>query len=1070
MTLDLPERTPAYHEDDASQIPALVLLQSLGYEYLSPEEARAARGGRESQVLLVDVLAEALRRINRVRYRGEEFAFTESAIAEAIRQLRDIDKGDGLLQTNAQIFDLLRLGISQEQTIQGDKKSFQFDFIDWKNPRNNSFHVTEEFSVTRGGADDTRRPDIILFVNGIPFAVIECKRLGLKDPIGQAISQQIGYQKDDQIPRLYHYAQLLFAVTVDQASFATVGTPAKFWSVWKERTWPEKEIEALANRPVPANVKSRMLSWRKFGRSERSYLEHIEDEGGRGVSEQDRTLWALCRPERLLEMIQRFTVFDAGERKVARYQQVRCVERAHAAILRRDANGKRDGGIVWHTQGSGKSLTMVMLADTILRDASITAPKIVLVTDRIDLDDQIYGNFKNCGAELVQATTGQHLLELLVDPRARIITTLIHKFQHAVDNRSARNEDRNIFVLVDESHRTHFGPLHTNMKRVLPNACLLGFTGTPIRKKDRNTIDQFGGFIDTYTIDEAVEDKAVVPLLYEGRHVPQSVDDKSIDRWFERTVEGLTKEQAADLKKKFSTANQLNRTEQKIKTIAFDISMHFSQNWQGTGFKAQLTADRKEDALLYKKYLDEFGLVSNEVLISPPDQREGNEEVDEIRDASQRPDVNDFWKRMMNRHGTEAQYQKQVIQKFKGSGEPEIIIVVDKLLTGFDCPRNTVLYITRSLEEHTLLQAIARVNRLYEGKDFGYIIDYYGVLKKLGEAIDLFGSFNGEYDANDLANSVRDIKQEIAQLPQHHTDLRQVFKSVKNAQDLEAMLTALTDADVRESFYSKLTRFARTLQVALSSAEYLDTADQKLIVRYKDELKYFVSLRAASQRRYAETIDFRQYQARIQKLLDTHVRSSEVEVVVQPVSIFDRDAFQREIDKLSSDRSKALTIANRTDKAIRERMDEDPAFYKRFSELLEQTIEDALQQRIDDATFLARVRELAQKVRDRGGDDLPRALDGKEVAKAYFGVLRDGLNAKDLDPNHLAVLAIAVDDTILKLRIVNWVQSPDQQNRMRTAIEDVLFEWAHARGLSLDFLVVDHLIESCIDIARVRLP
>ena len=1065
----VPYATPAYHEDDLSQVPAVVLLGSLGYEYLTPAEALKLRGGRESQVLLTDVLADQLRKFNRVRYRGEELPFTEAAIADGIRQLRDVDQGNGLLRTNLAVWDLLRLGVAQEQTIQGDRKSFTLRYIDWDIPVNNRFHVTEEFSVARQDGDGTLRPDLVLFCNGIPFAVIECKRPGIKEPLKQAVSQQVRNQKDGAIPGLFHFAQLLLALAVEEASYATVGTSAKFWGQWKERAWPEPEMLDLVNRPVPGRVKDRVFGWREFGGKERDYLAYVEVHGGRGLTEQDRLLWAICRPARLLELANCYTVFDGGERKVARYQQLRCVENAMARLRQRDAEGKRLGGIVWHTQGSGKSLTMVMLAEAILREPSIHDPKIVLVTDRVDLDDQIYGTFKNCGAELAQATTGQGLIELLGEPRVRIVTTLIHKFQTAIEGRGARVERDNVFVLVDESHRTNFGSLHAAMNRVLPKACLIGFTGTPVRKKDRDVLQKFGGFIDTYTIDEAVADKAVVPLLYEGRHVPQVVDDQVIDAWFERVVQGLSADQAKDLKTRFATKNQLNRTEQKVMAVAWDVHEHYRTNWQGTGFKAQLTAPSKADALLFQKHLEQFGMVSSAVLISAPDQREGHEEVDEIRDEAARPAVNDFWGRMMKRFGTEEQYQKSVIAQFKGEGSPEILIVVDKLLTGFDAPRNTVLYVARSLKEHTLLQAIARVNRLAEGKEFGFVVDYFGVLKKLGDALDMFGSFDGEFDAVDVAAAVRGVEAELQELPQRHTDLWQVFQTVSNKHDREAMISALVDDVDRERFYERLSAFARTLQVAMASALFLDRTDEKKVARYRDDLKYFVDLRVAVARRYAERVDFGQYQDRIQKLLDVHVKSSDVVVLVEPVSIFDKDAFQREIDALESDRSKALTIANRVKAAIHEHMDEDPAFYRRFSELLRQAIAEFHQQRLDDAAFLGRVRDLAAKVRDRGGDDVPAALVGRDVAKAYFGIVRErvaGMGAA----GEQAALAIRIDEVVSALRIVKWTQSPDRQNQMRTAIEDEVVAWAAGLGQKVNFAVVDQVIESCLEVARVRVP
>ena len=257
------------------------------------------------------------------------------------------------------------------------------------------------------------------------------------------------------------------------------------------------------------------------------HFEDLDAAGRREITPQDRALYALCRPERLLELMFRFTLFDAGEKKVARYQQYFCVHKMLERLRSLDAEGRRQGGVVWHTQGSGKSLTMVMLAKAIALEPGIENHKIVLVTDSVDLDDQIYKTFHHCGHELVQATTGKHLIDLIEGHRSAIITTIIDKFEAALRKKEVRNSDRNIFVLVDEGHRTQYGPLHAMMRKVLPNACYIGFTGTPVMKKDKNTLTQFGGMIDTYTIREAVGDKAVVPLLYEGRDVELSVDRKT---------------------------------------------------------------------------------------------------------------------------------------------------------------------------------------------------------------------------------------------------------------------------------------------------------------------------------------------------------------------------------------------------------------------------------------------------------------------------------------------------------------------------------------------------------------
>ncbi len=795
-------QTPLMKEDHISQIPALQLLQNIGYSYLTPEEALQLRGGRTKNVILDGILEKQLREMNKVQYKGQEHPFSEGNIINAVQALKDIIY-DGLIRTNEKVYDLLCLGKSLQQSIHGDIKSFALHYVDWDHPENNVYHVTEEFGVERTGSKNLYLPDIVLFVNGIPFCVIECKRLDVgigKKPIEQAISQHIRNQKEEGIPHLFLFSQILIALSKNEAKFATTGTPMEFWAIWKEQKDVEDKVRSLINKPLTERpgaatkwsyrsgkqkklcLKNTVLQvsnadeqkeklFKSRYKYVRKYFDALESEGGREVTEQDKILYALCRPERLLEMTFRYILFDAGEKKVARYQQYFCVMKIMDRLTTIDNMGKRLGGVVWHTQGSGKSLTMVMLAKAIVLEPTIENHKIILVTDRIDLDDQLYKTFHHCGKELEQAKTGKDLMKLIQGHKENIITTVIDKFDAAVGNKDTRNDDPNIFVLVDEGHRGQYGPLHAKMKKVLPNACYIGFTGTPVMKKHKNTIATFGGLIDSYTIDQAVEDKSVVPLLYEGRHVEQKVDSETIDSWFEKITEKLSKEQAADLKKKFATTDQLNKAEQKVMRVAWDISEHFRDNWQGTVYKAQLVAQDKATALLYKKYLDEFGMVISEVLISGPDEREGEEDI--YKENKEK--VNRFWKIMMDKYGTEKEYNRQIINAFKYGEEPEIIVVVDKLIVGFDAPRNTVLYLTRKLKDHTLLQAIARVNRLHHGKEFGYIIDYRGVLENLDHALDLYGKLS-EFEKDDLLNTVEDVSVQIQTLPQKHSNLWMFFK------------------------------------------------------------------------------------------------------------------------------------------------------------------------------------------------------------------------------------------------------------------------------------------------------
>lgn len=1055
------QQLPSFLEDHISQIPALQLLQNLGWRYLTPAETVSLRGGRLGNVLLETVLVEQLRKLNRIRFKGQEYEFSEANIQAAVQALKDV-MFDGLVRTNEKIYDLLVLGKSLQQTIQGDTKSFPLHYIDW-NPTtwltNNVFHVTEEFEVERTGSHETRRPDILLFVNGIPLAVIECKRPDIKDPIAEAISQQLRNQRDDEIPKLFLYSQLLLALSKNEAKFATTGTAAKFWAVWREEV--DKSLAPLLNRPLDADQKVQLFA----GRFEyvRAWFDKLEKKP-REITAQDRALYSLCRPERLLELAYSFVLFDAGEKKVARYQQFFTVKNAIERIGQHDSEGRRRGGVVWHTQGSGKSLTMVMLAKAIARE-NLPDYKIVLVTDRVDLDDQIYKTFTHCDMEPHQARSGRDLAKQLAGPKSRVVTTVNAKFENAVLTGKLRNESDNVFVLVDESHRGQYGAMHSLMRKALPNGCFIGFTGTPVKKKEKDTISKFGGLIQpTYSIRRAVEDKAVVPLLYEGRDVEQRVDKESIDRWFDIITANLTKEQKADLKKKFTTTDQLNKAEQKVREIALDISMHYRDNWQGTPYKAQLVTQDKSTALLYKKYLDEFAMVSSEVLISGPDDREGNEDVEE----ENMPAVQQFWKKMMAKHGSEEQYNKNLINAFKSGDAPEIIIVVDKLITGFDAPRNTVLYLTRLLKDHTLLQAIARVNRLYDGKDFGYIIDYRGVLQNLNKAFDLYGKME-EYDQADLDMTLTDVAEEIDKLPRRHTDLLNLFQGIKNKQDEEQYELQLAEPEDREKFYECLRDFSRSLAIALASTRFMEQTPDAKVERYRKDLTFFMNLRSSIRRRYAEVVDFKEYEAKIQKLIDTHVTTGGVEKVTTLVNIFDKDAFLKELEKIEGIASKADTIAHRTKKTIEERMDEDPAFYRKFSELLEEAIRAFRERRLADRDYLAKVTEIAEAIRTRKDDNLPEAIRHRDVARAFYGVVREALATSDGDLRQVAAeTAARIDDIIVREKIVNWTTNTDVQNRMRNDIEDALHDLKANTGLALTFDEIDQILEKCLDIARRR--
>ncbi|MFN2262158.1 MAG: type I restriction endonuclease subunit R [Psychroflexus sp.] len=1068
-------QTPSFKEDHSSQIPALQLLINMGYEYLNPNQALEARGNKTANVLLEDVLKKQLKRINTAKVSShEEVDFTDGNIEQAVLAIKNVALVDGYQATSQKIYELFTLGFSVEQNVGGNIKTFDINFIDWKNIHNNVFHVTEEFSVLRSGLNEHQRPDIILFVNGIPMVIVECKRPDKKEALKEAVSQNLRNQKDDGIRQLYMYAQLIMAISGNEGSYATTGTPEKFWAKWEEKFGSKKEEEnhenelhALKNKKLSDDNKKALFSYRYY--YVRKFFDELELEEVQPTV-QDKYLHNLCRPERLLDLSFNFVLFDNGEKKIARYQQFFAIKKAMKQITKPTSsqNRQRLGGVVWHTQGSGKSLTMVMLAQAIAMHSSIKNPKIVLVTDRTDLDRQITSTFDKCGKEVTNASSGKELAKLLKNEADAVITTIINKFETAIKKINPPLESNNIFVLVDEGHRTQHGTFNIEMQKALPNACFIAFTGTPLFKKDKSTLSKFGTLIDTYTVDQAVKDKAVVPLLYEGRHVMQDVNASPIDNFFNMVSEPLNDYEKADLKKKFSRADQINIADQKIYAIAWDISKHFKANFQGTGFKGQLVCQNKLAAVRYKKYLDEIDIVSSELVISPPDEREG----EETAYGKNQEEVKQFWQKMKDQHGNAKAYQNNIVSAFKNSEDPEIIIVVDKLLTGFDAPNNTVLYLTRKLVGHTLLQAIARVNRVAKDKDYGHIIDYYGVIEELDNALETYSDFE-DFDEEDLSGTLTNINKEIEKLPQAHSDLKQVFKTIKNKKDIEAYQSYLRDEAVRIKFYEALSTYARLLKLALSSIEFHKKTEDKLMQTYKSDLRFFIKLKNAVSGRYSDKIDYRKYEGQIQKLIDTHIPADEIIQMNELVNIFDKEAFHAEIEKTTGEAARADKIASRTDKHITQKMDEDPAFYKRFSQLIKETIDDYLQKRINDKEYLEKMKTYMQKVLSHEDSELPEQLKNKPVAAAFYGVAKEEFEALISDDVSLTSiaenLALQSDEIIVNLKKIDWEKSVDIPKKMVFEIGDYIIDEIRDKyDLKLGFEQIDSIAERMVEIAKRR--
>ena len=1067
---------PSFREDETSQIPALQLLQNMGWTYLEPEEALSFRKGSIKNVLLEDVLESQLKKINSIKYRDSVYQFKDVNISNAIHELKSIPF-EGLINTSEKVFDLLTLGKSYVEDIKGDRKSYNLKYIDWEQLENNVFHVTDEYNVETSLFDDSkRRPDIILFINGIPVVIIECKRPDITDPVEEAISQHIRNQKNQEIPHLFVFSQILIAINSsnihlnqNRCMYGTTGTERAFWYPWKEKTQYKTVLEDLINTPLSEEKKEKLFTGRY--NHVQDYFEELE-KTPRQITDQDSMLYGLCQPERVLEFIKKFILYDAGKKKIARYQQYFSVKNTLKRITSVEPDKKRPDGVIWHTQGSGKSLSMVMLAKAIAMESTIKDPKVILVTDRVNLDEQIYKTFQNCQVPLIQAKSGANLIEILQSHRATVIATTIFKFDAVANSKGMVLDSNDIIVLVDEAHRTQYGIANAKVHKVFPNACFIAYTGTPLTKKDKHTMKRFGEIIGSpYTSRDALDDQAIVPLLYEGRMVPQDVSKNLLDRMFERITKELSKEQKADLKQKYNRSNQLAKTDQRIFMISADISSHFSGMWKGRGFKGQLATNSISSAVKYKEYFDELGEVDTTVIISKTEDRKDHQDIMEDETTLQKHE-----RKIIENFGTYQRYEKEMISKFDSSEEPDILIVVNKLLTGFDVQRNTVLYIDKPLEGHTLLQATARVNRVFPHKEFGYVIDYHGNLKRFLEAVSHYDklaqkSQSMEFDSfeqEEIQNSICKIEEQIKKLPQYYTELISLFSSVTNKSDLSAYENTLFEKEKREDFYEKFSQFGNCLHQALSSAGFITDTTDTQIKKYKKELKFFCRLKNHIQKVYAESIDYRDYEPKIEKLLNTYVQAEEVRTVVPLVDIYDSQ-FNAEL-KGKNNRSKALMILHRTKKYISDNMEKDRAFYERLSTLLQDTLDAYQANRINEIELLQQATKLKNEALTRTGDELPSALEGKEEAKAFFGILKNVLKQKnDLSvevTNKLADMSIKISEIIEEHRIVDWFKNMDIQNRIKNKIEDYIYEQKESLGILIDFDSMDRIMDDSIKTAK----
>jgi len=1021
---------PDFDEASSSQIPAILQLINMGYTYIPRHEVEKYRESK-GQYILRDIAKTALRRIN-------DAVVSDKSIDEALFALEKVKLDNGVVKASEDVFSNLLGGCAVSEIIDGKRTSPQLKFINWEEPSENLFHVVAEFEIEE---DQNRRPDIVLFVNGIPFAVIENKKASVS--VDEAVVQMIRNQKHTQTPKFFLFPQILVATNVDAIKYGTMLTPFDFYSVWKEKeanTEYEQKVLESVNTPVDAKVVAQV--------GEDLLRFRYEQKTRQTLTAQDKGIYSLLSPERLLDLVRNFIVYDNGVKKITRYQQYFAIKKTIAKIQTMDENCKRRGGLIWHTQGSGKSLTMVMLVKNLIE--AITNPRVIVVTDRTDLDIQIRDTFSACNIKkgVQQATSCNDLVKKIQSKTLDVITTLVHKFDKPTD---FVDEDNNLFVLIDEAHRTQSGDANAMMNKMLPRACQIAFTGTPLMKKvperlkgkvasKSESIQKFGGLIDEYTISEAEKDGAVLPLVYQGRFVDQKVD-KIADKFYERVTAKFSESERKDFAKKCISSSVLEETSQRIDMIALDVHDHFVANFKNTGLKGQLVAPSKYAAVMFKKALDMLEDINSEVIISETLADEGKDDIL----AEHKQLVTDYMAEQKHKYGSAETREKQIIQDYKKNPEGcELLIVVDKLLTGFDAPRDSVLYLAKQLKDHNLLQAIARVNRVFDGdagkqsKTAGLIVDYSKNAKNLKNALELFSN----YEPGDIENALLDTDSQVSLLNDIFARLHDVFRDVKDVENTNAYIEFLkTHEKEKKAFYEDVNKFIKQFSVCCSLYDFYEKMDTDKLLEYKKDLKRFIEIKKTTQLAMAEKVDFSKYKDQILKLLDKYVTAKEVEVLSKEISLSDTYEFNQYIEDEKnglSDKSKADAILAQTKKVIKEKYEQDEAFYGKFSELIDKLLSDLKTAKKEDlAALLHQAKDYQKSVTDYVDSDIPEKIRGIKIYHPFYRNIKSFFTADDESYTQIVENIVEI---IKSRKVVDFQNNTNVKRDVFFAIEDYLFD------------------------------
>jgi type I restriction enzyme R subunit len=982
------DRLP-FTEYHLSEAPAVDLLRALGYTYIPGANLAGERASLRDAVL-VGQLEAAIRRINP--------HLTDTNVTQAVRRMTTVEAA-GLMEANSRVYsDLVNYFSLPQDTPQG-RISQTVRVIDFENPRNNTYVVSNQVEVL--GERDKIIPDVVVFVNGLPLALIECKSPTIPHPLQNAIAQMIRYQ--GQAPRAFEHNQLCVATCGASAAYAPIGADARFYLRWRD-PWPLKR-------------------------------EQIAQMVGRDPTAQDMLLAVMFEPSRLLDLIRNFTAYETERgrtvKKLARYQQFRAVNKAMERIVRARSHRER-GGVIWHTQGSGKSLTMLWLALKLRRPEAHQAaqmgelvnPTVLIVTDRRDLDKQISGTFQRCGfPNPVRAESVADLERLLRQGGEKTILTTVQKFQTAQGQPYPEiTQDSNIVVMVDEAHRTQYKGLATNLRTALPNAIYIGFSGTPIDKKDRSTPRTFGSYIDTYTIQQSVEDGATLEIRYDARLPNLHVEGATLDQLFERMFRDLTPEQRRELRQKYANERAIAAAPQRVRAIGMDLLDHYETHIAPNGFKAQVVAQDRHTAMLYYRLLEELNAPECALVMSATN--------DDPRD----------W---VPYAGDSAQHEA-VKARFLNPDDPlKIVIVCDMWLTGFDAPIEQVMYLDSPLREHNLLQAIARVNRTAPGKDYGLVVDYWGVAADLRLALEMF-------NPEDVAGLLKPL-DDAQQLAERHRDAMRFFAAVKR-DDLYACVALLAPEDVRAQFEVAFRRFAQTMDMVMP-----DPAANP----YRADFAWLGKIRLAARNTYRdESFELSPLGAKVRALIDDHIRADGMEHLLdEPIPVLDA-RFALYVDSLSDPRAQAQQVEHALRHEIRVRLEENPVFYDSLRKRLEELIELHRQQRLTDLELLTGELRLRDEMLDQ--QERENAL-GLEVHERPFYDRLKLVFGDTAAPEQIAEAAREIVGSLHSQTVIDWTAREDIKRQMRQTVKRQL------RALRVSREQIEPLTLALVSLAEVWL-